>query len=246
MIVPRRNALRSRVPRLVSVEPRLPVGECPFPSTSDVRTWRDAWGVVRGFAGEANGGYWIRLPGIATFRFSDQGRVRAFVEADYSPAAVDEVYHREVLPVALQATGTEVLHASAVRFPSGVVAFCAGTQVGKSTLAFGLSRRGFGLWADDAVAFEVFGQSARAIPVPFQLRLRPASAAYFGVNGDPELRASVAPPADPAPAEPAPLGALWVVNREARRAGAPDFATRRLRQSEAFPAILAHAYCFGL
>ena len=48
--------------------------------------------------------------------------------------------------------GWEALHASAVLSPQGVVAFCAGSGTGKSTIARGLSERGYQLCADDAVA----------------------------------------------------------------------------------------------
>jgi len=47
----------------------------------------------------------------------------------------------------------ETLHASAVAAPEGVIAFCARSGTGKSTLAASLHRRGYRLWADDAVVW---------------------------------------------------------------------------------------------
>lgn len=47
----------------------------------------------------------------------------------------------------------ETLHASAVAARTGVVAFCARSGTGKSTLAASLHHRGYDLWADDAVAW---------------------------------------------------------------------------------------------
>src|SRR5258705_6822624 len=46
-------------------------------------------------------------------------------------------------------------------------------------MAFGLSSRGYPVWADDLVAFEVSDQGGVAISLPFTMRLRPPSAALF-------------------------------------------------------------------
>ena len=43
---------------------------------------------------------------------------------------------------------------------------------GSRRLAYALGRRGFEVWADDAVAFKVDGGEIAAIPLPFALRLR--------------------------------------------------------------------------
>ena len=53
---------------------------------------------------------------------------------------------------------------------------------GKSTIAYGLHRRGYRLWADDAVALEVSESAITALPLPFDVRLRPATAALFGLG----------------------------------------------------------------
>src|SRR5919106_5320553 len=90
-----------------------------------------------------------------------------------------DAYYRSVLPMALQAQGAEVLHASAVLTPRGVLALCARSGTGKSTLAYGLSRRGYPLRADDAVAFENSGAQINVRPLPFSIRLRPDAAAFF-------------------------------------------------------------------
>ena len=68
-----------------------------------------------------------------------------------------DVYRRSVLPMALQALGSEALHASAIQADGRVIAFAAVSQTGKSTVAYGLSRRGYEQWADDGVVLEVAG-----------------------------------------------------------------------------------------
>jgi len=85
----------------------------------------------------------MHLPGLATFRFDSQScNVTAFVDSPDCPDSVLDAFRRAVLPMALQARGLEVLHASAVRTPRGVLALCAVAETGKSTLACGLSQRG--------------------------------------------------------------------------------------------------------
>src|SRR5829696_203522 len=59
----------------------------------------------------------------------------------------------------------ETLHASAVVAPAGVVAFCARSATGKSTLAASLHRRGYDLWADDAVVWTPAGSRSLTFPV---------------------------------------------------------------------------------
>ena len=93
-------------------------------------------------------------PGIGSYRVEPDGAVLAVPEPKASYALVLDAYRRTVLPQALQFFGREVLHASAVVGPNGVVGFCAYSQTGKSTLAFALAQRGYRPWADDALAFE--------------------------------------------------------------------------------------------
>jgi hypothetical protein len=151
-----------------------------------------------------------------------------------------DTYYRSVLPMALQVRGLEVLHASAVRTPRGVIAFCAASETGKSTIAYGLSRHGAELWADDAVAFDTARQSVAALPLPFYMRLRAPAAAYFGESPATPLHWG-----DNVGSEPMPLTTLYIL----RHVAATDRvrrAIRRLSPSDAFTTVLPHAYCFTL
>lgn len=69
-----------------------------------------------------------------------------------------------VLPNVSLARGREVLHASAVETPLGVVALAAPSGAGKSTLAIELVRRGWPLFADDALVLDATGPSLLAHP----------------------------------------------------------------------------------
>ncbi len=202
----------------------------PLSNGSGTEVWLDVQGrrVGYGHAEER----WLHLPGVATFTFGPSG-VEAVAREDVAIERIHDAHRRLVLPLALQALGQEVLHASAVAFEAGAVAFCAESGTGKSTVAYSLTRRGHLPCADDAVALGSGPRGPELIPLPFALRLRPASAAYYGEDAGPlEVQD---PPAS------WPLAAICVLKRRDEGTG-----IRRLGRSEAFPALLAHAYSFGL
>jgi len=214
----------------------------PDPPGGEVEVWRDHDGVVCAYGYTVGRHAWMHLPDVASFSFDrDSDRVTATPYASVRPAVIRDAYHRSVLPMILQAHHTEVLHASAVLAQHGVIALCATSGTGKSTLAAGLGRRGYRVWADDAVAVAVTESCFNALPLPFTIRLRPSAAALFrGVLAvtDAALHS------DAAEMKPAPLAAVCVLERAdgLRRA----VKIERLRPAPAFPAVLAHAYCFSL
>jgi hypothetical protein len=184
----------------------------------------------------------MELPGVATFRFDSANmRVTAYPEPNTDAALVHEAYRHAVLPVALHYFGTEVLHASAVQTASGVVAFCAISETGKSTVAAALSARGYPLWADDAVAVEADDDPPiRTVNLPFDLRLRSASAAHLG-------EAASAGPARGGrwrEFEAHPLAALCVLER--MEPTGSEVRIERLPPAQAFAALLPHAFSFSL
>jgi hypothetical protein len=190
--------------------------------------------------GYADGpGHCLFVPRVGTFRFGrSEGVITLAPVPSVADELVDDAYHRIALPLALQFTGREVLHASAVHTPAGVVALCGRAGAGKSTLAFALGRRGHRAYADDAVAFEVTDTRAVVRPLPFRMRLRPASAAWFDApahlkGGE---RATTW-----RRGEPAPLRALFVLEQAA--SGPPGtLDVERLSPADAFSAVLPHGY----
>lgn len=203
-----------------------------------VHSWHDPAESPSAHAYRHQGEWWVEVPGYARFRFGHGDTVFAFSERGASIEAIQEVYLRSVLPIALQARGMEVLHASAVRFSGGVVAFCAESETGKSTIAYGLSRRGYPLWGDDAVAFDASQQNVQAIPVPFKIHLRPAPAAFFG-------RVPARGGTDQLPTERASVIAVCALKRQACAASGHPVQIARLSPTRAFTAVLPHAYCFS-
>lgn len=206
---------------------------------ADAEVWPIAGGGVLASAYDRAGWHWLELPGLTTFRFDQDGeRVAAIPNPGVGPHAVAEAYRHSALPLVLQARGHEALHASAVVASAGVAIFCGASGSGKSTTAYGLHRRGYGLWSDDVVALEFRGGAIQAIPLPFDMRLRPPSASLFGL-GERAVRLAAA-----LPAGPRPLAALCVLDQERARGGRA--IVEALAPRQAFTAILAHAFCYRL
>jgi hypothetical protein len=193
--------------------------------------WRDGAGAPVAYGHDDGPFHWVHVVGVGAFRFlPDDDEVLAYPDVGVATDLVEDTFRRTVVPLALQARGHEVLHASAVRCPTGVVAVCAVSGTGKSTVAYALARRGRPLWADDAVCFEVGQEGVRAVPLAFSARLRPASADHFGAPANGEI---VTP-------APAPLAAVVVL----ARSGSPEPRVARLTAAEAFPETLTHGYSY--
>jgi hypothetical protein len=169
--------------------------------------------------------------GVGSFVFAGRtGPIVGYPSDGATDELVEDAYRRTVLPLALQAVGSEILHASAVSTPAGTIALCAVSGTGKSTLAYALSRNGFPLWSDDAVQFRVDKGRVVAIPLPFALRLKAESIAFFGTV-EPQRVHEV---------PPAPLAAIYVLER------GDELNLEQMATVDAFPAVLTHAYCFEL
>jgi hypothetical protein len=218
------------------------IGPPPKPAAREV-VLRDQHGRVQAFGWIADRQYWIDFPGLATFRFRPGAdEVVAATAASVDLDLVVDTYHGSIMPLVLQALGLEALHASAVRVRSGVVGFCALSETGKSTIAYGLGLRGHPLWADDALAFETPpGRPVTCLPLPFTLQLRQPSQAYFHSLGPPTPEARLGPNAV---RNRTRLAALFVLERIDAGAGRAAEIVR-LSGAEALRAVLPHAYAFS-
>ena len=209
----------------------------PDDADSSPQVWAEG-GQVCGYGYTAAGARWIHLPGIATYRLGGQAG-----EAVAAPVAsverVGDAYERTVLPFALAAAGQEVLHASGVAGKHGVVALCGDSGTGKTTLAMALATRGHQLWADDAVAFDASTTPVRALPLPFAMNVRPASAEFFYGRAESHRVIGLHHTH-----EPKPMAAVVMANRdEGDRLAAPALV-ERLDPASALPLALHHGYCF--
>ena len=181
------------------------------------------------------------MPGCAHFRFSTKGdEVEAFPDPGVRAERITEIYHRAALPLALQTAGYEVLHASAVSHAGGVHVFCGASHVGKSTIAYGLSRRSFEVWADDAVAFKADAAAITSFPLPFALRLRHDVADFFE-----EARTEKSPNGKTEALRHRGAGPRTIASVSLLERGS-DSTISRLSSAGSLPAILYHSYYFSL
>jgi len=202
------------------------------PDGAAVEQWHDRKGRLAAY-GDAEGG-WLYLVGVGTFRFG-RDEIELLAHSGVGLDAINDAHRRLALPLVLAALGHQVLHGSAVMMPAGVVALCAPSGSGKSTLAYGFTRRGLPPVADDAVALEPSTPAPVVVPLPFTLRLRPQSRAHFSSDGGPVTQPEV-------PRGDLRLAAICTLERAS--VSAPRIV--RLAPAQAFRAVLAHAYSFGL
>ncbi len=233
---------RISVPALIIADGVGVPSEISSTGAAPAQEWRDPHGALLACCYSHDGQHRIDLPGLANFFFRrDAEVVQAAPYPPARPTIIADTYHHSVLPVVLQALGSEVLHASAVLTDRGVVAFGAVSGAGKSTVAFGLGRRGYAIWADDALAMETTAPP-RCVPLPFGIRLRPAAMSFFN-NGS----TAVPVAGRDGQRQPGQRPALAAICILGRATGLGDrVAVERLRPSAAFAAVLPHAYCFSL
>jgi hypothetical protein len=205
-----------------------------------VQQWTQLSGGVCAQAYVGPDWHWIVWPNVATFRFRPDGRVvEALPERGASLATVEDLYARYVLPIAMQAVGAEAIHASAVSSVEGVLAFCGERGAGKSTVAYAMSRRGYTHRADDVLALDVTEGAVTVLALPFEPRLRPASAEFFGADtGRRQVRA-LSPTEQPHRER---LAALFVLEG---RPGSASPEVSRLTGTDAILSALQHAHCFN-
>ena len=215
------------------------------PSTTDATMWRDAAGGVVAHARASGEGYWMDLPGLATFRFDE--RSDRVVAAPHPGIAADAVAEPTGTPRCrwcVQARGREVLHASGVLMPRGVVVLLRSLE-------------------EREVHHRLRAPSAR-LPLVGRRRRRPRGLAHprsrhcpcrstcvcgrrprplFGLGDQAARLAGPEDSSEPVGRAPAPLEAVCVLHRGRGTPGAP---LAPLGASAAYPALLANAYCFSL
>jgi hypothetical protein len=125
-------------------------------------------------------GYWLSFDGFGRYAVSLDGR-EAQCEADAVTLDRSERFlFAQVLPLAAVLQGLDVLHASAVAWDRGVVAFVGPSGAGKTTLATRLVARGATLITDDGLALERMDERIIAHPGPPFVAIAAADAALAG------------------------------------------------------------------
>jgi hypothetical protein len=231
----------SHVPRLFVVDSGASSPEPQGSGDVEAHVWRDKDGRPVGRA-YANGDvHVVELDRVGRFTFRpDSSEVRGYREPRVPQDVFEDYFSRWILPVAAQVRGLEVLHASAVLGPRGVGVFSAASEAGKSTLAYALGVRGYRIWTDDALAFTVAGGRPETVDLPFRLRLRPGSAAHFGIDAPPNGRAVAV--ASSSQDQRAPIAVVFLLERSA---DGPAVRIENVGALEAFPTLVEQSYHFG-
>jgi hypothetical protein len=225
-----------------STDSRTPVS--PDVTDPGVQTWRENDGTVCAYGYVASGLHWMHFPGLGSYCFSSHSdEVIAFAQPSTRLDWIWDTYYRSILPMALQVVGKEALHASGIQTERGTIAFCATSESGKSTIAYGLSRRGYRLWSDDAVVFEISDRVVSTLLLPFRIRLRPAAAQYFGCSQTDSRSSTKDEVVSQVEVKAVPLAAIYLLERGG---SSKIVEIQRILPIRAFPAVLSHAYCFSL
>src|ERR1044072_4298067 len=141
-------------PPSLSIDLEVPAElEAAWSGAAGPSPWRGQLGdgheltIERGIEGDLRFAYGAR----ACFLLSPEGDRLGCAPRDVACLDWQRVLLTRVLPNVSIAHGNEALHACAVETPLGVVAIAAPSGTGKSTLGRELIRRGWPLFADDAV-----------------------------------------------------------------------------------------------
>ncbi len=201
-----------------------------------VNEWTDQCGKVFARAFSSDDHYRIDWPGVGAFAFRPGSRdVLVWPEPHARHEEISDTFDRLLQPVILQALGKQALHAAASVGPTGTIAFCGSAGSGKSTLGFAMGQAGYRQLADDALVVQLEQDRVSVCPLPFAPRLRPPSRLHFGYAGQ--------IPSPPVHFQPADLVLSSVfLLRQDDQIKCPRLTA--LPQAQAFPALLAHAYCY--
>lgn len=207
----------------------LETGPETLPGT-DSLVWPNEDGSVAAICAREGDLLEVRVPDVARMSFDgSRGRLSIAVAPGASEIMAKDLFRRFGRPMMMQALGAEMVHASAVLGPHGVVAFCGASGAGKSTLARALARTGVPPIADDALVFEMSsGGTPRALPLSFRFRL------------DSEQRQPLIRPrsGDGCPS--------IIAFCELSRLSAGPERLERLSRTDAFLTLFRHAFAFTL
>ena len=215
----------------------LSILEGAAPATGrQVNEWINEGGAVFARVFSSNDHYRIDWPGVGAFAFRPGSPdVLVWPEPDARHEEISDTFDRLLQPVILQALGKQALHAAASVGPCGTIALCGNKGSGKSTLGFAMRYAGYRQLADDALVLQLEQNQVSVCTLPFTPRLRPASRVHFGYTDQ-----NPAPHVDVRPADLV-VSAIFLL-RQDEQTGRPRPVL--LPKAQAFPAVLAHAYCY--
>ncbi len=127
---------------------------------------------------QTEAGYILRFHSVCEFQLDRELRlVRVILAPGGDPEFAGILLAGNVLAFILTLRGECVLHASAVEFAGGAMAFVGRSGSGKSTLATLCCASGAKLIADDLLRLAMTDEQVRCYPSMAEVRLRPGAAA---------------------------------------------------------------------
>jgi len=186
--------------------------------------------------------YLLRFYGMCEFEIRpDFGEVRPFHDPSRDVGWLQAFLAANVFGHLLALAGKPGLHASAVSFPEGVVAFVAGSGQGKSTMAALLCAEGGCLMTDDLLALELKPNEVLCHTGSQQIRLKEKAASLASLfpqqtSKTPDDRLSISLSCEP----PSTLLGAIVVPQPSKTE--TRIKTERLSEKEAFLRIAAASY----
>ncbi|MEA2639420.1 MAG: hypothetical protein QOF51_814 [Chloroflexota bacterium] len=208
---------------------------------------RDQEGLL---AGQYPDGLWFWYRAGHSFRIAPDARL---IEVFPAPGAdvrfIGQTLCGPIAGVVLNVLGHATLHGSAVVTPHGAVGFLGPSGQGKSTMAASFVRRGAALLADDMLVLETHQNTVYGRPSESFIKLWEPGATHalgpaHGGRSIPRTDDKKVVWLDGAYAlarEPAPLRALYVLDRQATSAKATvDVTSLTLAGRERIAAILIH------
>lgn len=160
-----------------SVEAELHFHCSELPLVTQPISWIHEWEnlaeqTVIAIAKEGNK-YLVRFPGIADFKICPTSfDIVCFRQIGIPDETIRHLLLDQIIPRLLCHVGEQILHASCVKLGNGVVAFCGGSGIGKSTLAAYFSTRGHSILSDDCILIKNHQNKNICIPNYLGIRLR--------------------------------------------------------------------------
>lgn len=182
-------------------------------------------------------GYLIRGPAYGSHLLSPDGRRAVCAPEDHPEAAWQRLLIAQVLPFAAVLQGLEVFHASAVVRDGGAVLLVGPSGAGKTSVALAMCAGDAEFLADDVVAVERTGEELLCHPGSPLAGLDHGEASRLEAAGgrqlDARVRAQEIVAVDarerlvrmPGALAPAPLRALFLLDRRPDAPAAPHFET---------------------
>ena len=218
-----------------------------------VMTWEESGGAPWLTCTKTRDGYRLHYTGFADFLIDPAGRrVSCVANPDTEPATIRHLFLDQVMPPLLNLRGTESLHASAVRTPSGACAFVGPSGGGKSTLAASFHVAGHPVLSDDCLILKEDSDHISVEPAYPGLRLWDDSRGAFFGNTLPTLPVSQytskqrISTSESNIGEFFPLRGIYSLRRHARRTRRTDPVIEPLSIRDAFMELVEFAYRLDL